>query len=108
MGGAGISERKVWSSIYYAVFYAARAALLSLGFDTRSHRGVNAPVGRELYREHGMVNRSEASFFSEMRRLREDLDYSPYAVLPDRDVEEGFSLADEFIDSMEEIVQSGG
>lgn len=101
---AGVSERKVWSSIYYSMFYAAKAALVSLGFDTKTHRGVNTLVGKELYLERSLLEKEEASFFSEMRRLREDLDYNPYAVLPDREVERGLSLAEEFITSMEGIV----
>lgn len=76
MWGAGVSERKVWSSIYYSMFYAAKAALASLGFDTKTHRGVNTLVGKELYRERSLIEKEEASFFSEMRRLREDLDYT--------------------------------
>lgn len=105
---AGISERKAWSSVYYSMFYAAKAALLSLGFDTKTHRGVNTLVGKELYLERSLIGKEEASFFSEMRRLREDLDYNPYAVLPDREVERALATAEEFIASMEGIVESHG
>lgn len=106
MADAGIVERKIWSSLYYAMFYAADAALISLGLDPTSHRGTNTLVGKELYRERSLINKSEASFYSEMRRVREDMDYSPYAVPPDRDLQEEFGRVGAFISSMEEIVEN--
>ena len=105
MADASIVERKIWSSLYYAMFYAADAALIALGFDPRSHRGTNTLVGKELYRERSLIDKSEASFYSEMRRLREDLDYSPYAVPPDRDLEAEFERVDSFISRMDRIVK---
>ena len=105
MADAGIVERKIWSSLYYAMFYAADAALITLGFDPRSHRGTNTLVGKELYRERSLIGKSEASYYSEMRRLREDLDYSPHAVPPDRDLEQEFERVDSFISHMDRIVK---
>lgn len=37
----GISDRMFWSPLYYAVFYAAKAALLRLGFEPKTHEGTD-------------------------------------------------------------------
>lgn len=110
MAESGVVERKRWSSVYYAMFYAAEAALRAVGFEPRTHTGVNTLVGKELYKERQLVDKEHASFYSEMRRLREDLDYSPYAVLPERSLDDAIDLAETFIDTMAAIVdreQSG-
>lgn len=103
---AGVTERKLWSSLYYSMFYAANAGLFALGYDPTSHRGTNMLVGRELYKEHGVIEKRTASFYSEMRRHREDLDYSPHAALPERELGEARNLAEAFIDAMERIVSN--
>lgn len=104
MDKAGVVERKRWSTLYYAMFYAANGALLALGEEPSSHRGVNVLVGKVLYDEYGLLDKSDASFYSELRRLREDLDYSPYAVLPERDLANAYDRVDDFIDRMGDIV----
>lgn len=108
MDDAGVAERKLWSSLYYALFYAADGALLALGYEPRSHRGVNVLVGKVLYQERGLIEKATASFYSEMRRLREDLDYSPHAVLPERELSDANQRADAFVESMGNVVTRRG
>ncbi len=106
MNNADIKERKIWSTIYYALFYSAKGALISLGHNPRTHKGVNSLVGKILYKEKKRIDRSKASFYSEARRLREDLDYDPYAIPPNKDLEKAFKLTKKFIEKMETIVKS--
>jgi uncharacterized protein (UPF0332 family) len=61
---------------YYATFHSARAALLTLGVQPRSHRGVNERFNLDLV-EPGRI---EAEFLSILGRAQTDRETADYSV----------------------------
>jgi len=100
----GISDRMFWSSLYYAVFYAAKAALLSLGFEPKTHKGTDRLVGQILFKDEGLIGKDEAKLFSRLRTVREEIDYNPSSEV-NLDGREMKARAKEFIGVMKEIVE---
>ena len=78
-GVEGLSDRAYWNSLYYSSFYAAKAALLSLGFEPKTHSGTDTLVGKILYKDEGFIDREEAKLFSQLKTIREEKDYDPEA-----------------------------
>ncbi|MFO7794443.1 MAG: HEPN domain-containing protein [Candidatus Nanohaloarchaea archaeon] len=75
----GLSDRGYWNSLYYSSFYAAKAALLSLGFEPKTHSGTDTLVGKILYKDEEFISREEAKLFSQLKTIREEKDYNPEA-----------------------------
>lgn len=98
----GISERMFWNSLYYALFYAAKAALLSLGHEPTTHRGTDRLVGKALYKEEDLIEVEDAKLFSRMRTVREEIDYNPFAKI-DRERERTKDEVTELIEKFREI-----
>jgi hypothetical protein len=63
------------SRAYFGAFHYARALLLTLGEETRTHRGVVQLLHRDLVRE-GKLDANVASLLSQLQRFRQDADYS--------------------------------
>jgi hypothetical protein len=63
------------SRAYFGAFHYARALLLTLGEETRTHRGVVQLLHRDLVRE-GKLDPNVASLLSQLQRFRQDADYS--------------------------------
>ena len=78
-GVEGLSDRAYWNSLYYSSFYAAKAALLSLGFEPKTHSGTDSLVGKILYKDEEIISREEAKLFSQLKTIREEQDYNPKA-----------------------------
>jgi uncharacterized protein (UPF0332 family) len=63
------------SRAYFAAFHFARALLVTLGEEARTHRGVVALLHRDLVRE-GKLDPNVASLLSQLQRFRQDADYA--------------------------------
>lgn len=99
-----ISDRMFWNSLYYSVFYAAKAALYSLGFEPKTHEGTDTLVGKILCMDEGVITREQSKFYSRMRTTREEVDYNPLASV-EWNKEEMKEKAKNFIQDMKEIVE---
>lgn len=100
-------ERVHWSRLYYAVFYAAKAALAQLGYQPRTHTGTDTLVGGKLYKEHGYITRDDAAKYARLRTIRQTVDYEPGAVVA-ADKEEYETWANSFVEDMRHIVDTHG
>ena len=79
LAGNGFTAQAV-SRAYYAAFYAAEAALSSVGETRSKHAGVVAAVGTLLVRQHGLdpdAGRLLRSLFERRSRADYDLDTVP-------------------------------
>lgn len=54
---AGTSIRTQYNRLYYASFYAAKAALLAAGEEPKTHRGTANRVFQVRYQERSMIER---------------------------------------------------
>jgi uncharacterized protein (UPF0332 family) len=67
------------SRAYYAVFHAARALLVSLGLEAKSHKAIVSMIGEHFVRP-GRMSSAMGRLVSRMQRDREDADYTTGAV----------------------------
>jgi uncharacterized protein (UPF0332 family) len=61
------------SRAYYAVFHYARALLLIVGVEPRTHGGLDRLLHRELVRT-GVFDADTAKLFSRLQKFRQDAD----------------------------------
>jgi uncharacterized protein (UPF0332 family) len=101
------SERLFWNSVYYAEFYAAKAALLHLGFQPKTHSGTDTLVGKILYKDEDLIDRETAKNYSRLRTLREEIDYNPGANIT-TEKDEMLGSTAEFVSKMKQIVHETG
>ncbi|MBI4770924.1 MAG: HEPN domain-containing protein [Chloroflexi bacterium] len=68
------------STAYYAMFYAATAALTSIGVSRARHSGVESAFG-EYFVRTGKINREVGQLLSRAREDREESDYDEIPVM---------------------------
>jgi uncharacterized protein (UPF0332 family) len=84
------------SRAYYAMFYAAKAALLSEGVDLRRHSSAVTKF-RELFVVTGRVDAEYLRYLGRAQSARERSDYAPFAPLSKEGTEEIINTASAFI-----------
>lgn len=84
------------SRAYYAVFHAARALLVSLGLEVKSHRAVVNQISDHFVRT-GRLTPELSRLISRMQRDREDADYQMGAIFTDAMAEQAISDAERFV-----------
>lgn len=105
LSGRG-SLRAAQNRIYYALFYAAKAALLSLGEEPVTHRGVVALFGQEVVKS-GLASREDGRFLADEQRKRYEADYEPETAFEPEEIEVSIERAQAFIGGMENLVNEG-
>jgi len=91
------------SRAYYAMFYAAKAALLSKGLDLRRHSASIAKF-RELFVATGQVDAEYLHFLGQAQSARERSDYAPFAPVSRAGAGEILEAAKTFIAKVREIL----
>ena len=92
------------SRAYYAMFYAAKAALLSEGVDLRRHSSVVTKF-RELFVVTGKVDAEYLRYLGRAQSARERSDYAPFAELSKEGAEEILKSADAFIEKIKTLLK---
>ncbi len=93
------------SRLYYAMFYAAKAALLSEGLDLRKHSASVAKF-RELFVITGRVEVEYLRYLGRAQSARERSDYAPFISASREDASEMLAMADTFIAKIKEIIKN--
>lgn len=101
---SGVSVRPLYNRLYYAVFYSAKAGLLSEGFEPRTHRGTASQTFQELYDEKEEIKREEAILLQRLQEKRDMADYELEINFNHRDFEEDLEKGKKFIEAMKKIV----
>jgi uncharacterized protein (UPF0332 family) len=91
------------SRAYYAMFYAAKAALLAEGIDLRRHSSAVTKF-RELFVITGRVDAEYLRYLGRAQSARERSDYAPFTSLRKEGTEEILNTAGEFIIKIKEIL----
>lgn len=92
------------SRAYYAMFYAAEAALLSLGLSFSSHSAVVSAFGREFAK----TERLPRELHGHLRRafdLRQSADYGPGLSVAEAAARRAVANAEQFIAAIEEYLE---
>jgi uncharacterized protein (UPF0332 family) len=91
------------SRAYYAVFHAARALLMSVGIEVKTHTGVVSMIGDRFVRP-GLLSSSMGRLVSRMQRDREDADYTTGAVFTIVEASEMIADAEAFLAEARRLV----
>ncbi len=92
------------SRAYYAMFYAAKAALLSEDVDLRRHSSAVTKF-RELFVMTGRVDAEYLRYLGRAQSARERSDYAPFAPLSKDGAEEILKAATVFIDKIKMLLK---
>ena len=103
---AGTSIRTQYNRLYYASFYAAKAALLAVGEEPKTHRGTANRVFQVLFQERSMIERDTAATLSVIQTKRDLADYDIQFTDTTADLEAIEREARELIDALVKIVRS--
>jgi uncharacterized protein (UPF0332 family) len=95
------------SRAYFAAFHYARALLLSIGEETRTHRSLVQLIHRDLVRE-GKLDANVASLLSQLERFRQDADYAAEIVFTAEMAGREVAAARTFVDAAKELLTRGG
>jgi len=93
------------SRAYYAMFYAAKAALLSKGLDLRKHSASIAKF-REMFVTTGKVDAEYLHYLGQAQSARERSDYAPFATTSSEGAKEILEAAETFIAKVGEILET--
>ncbi len=102
--GIGLYDDAI-SRAYYAMFYAAKAALLSEGLDLRKHSAAVAKF-RELFVITGRVEADYLRYLGRAQSARERSDYAPFIPANREDAVEILATAETFIARMKKMVET--
>jgi uncharacterized protein (UPF0332 family) len=106
LGAAGKLADAV-SRAYYGAFHYARALLLTLGEETRTHGGLERLLQRDLVRP-GTLDPDVARLFSRLQKFRQDADYTAEFVFTAAAAAEEIEAARRFIVEARAILERGG
>ena len=93
----GATPESTVNRIYYSMFYAVNALLISKGLSSSKHSGVRALFNREFIKE-GLLEREQGKFYSEMFNNRQEGDYRDFVEFKKDDVDVWLKRAEVFID----------
>ena len=99
-----VSVRPLYSRLYYAVFYSAKAGLLSRGVEAKTHRGTASQAYQILFDEKGLISKEEAMVLQSLQEKRDMADYELEINFDMEDFNEDYSRSENFIRRMKEII----
>lgn len=89
----------------YAVFHAARALLVSIGLEARSHKSLVSMLG-EHFVLAGQMSPQMGRLVSRMQRDREDADYAEGAVFTADEAVHMIEDAEAFLAEAERLIEA--
>lgn len=95
------------SRAYYAVFHYARAMLLTVGEEARTHGGLDRLLQRDLVRS-GQFDPDVARLFSRLQKYRQDADYTAEFVFTANAAREEIESARRFIETSRTLLRRDG
>ena len=90
--------------IYYAMFYAVNALLITKGLYSSKHSGVRSIFNREIVNK-GLIEKKWGEFFADMFDRRQKGDYRDFMKFEKQDIEEWLKKSEEFINKIEQLLQ---
>lgn len=88
--------------IYYAMFYAVNALLITKELSSSKHSGVRALFNKEIVNK-GLIEKQWGEFYADMFDRRQKGDYTDFVQFEKRDIEIWLEKADEFITIIERL-----
>ena len=94
------------SRAYYGAFHYARALLLMLGEEVRSHGGLDRLLQRDFVRE-GQLDPEVARLFSRLMTYRFEADYTAEFVFTSEAAREELDAANRFVEAARRLLLDG-
>ncbi len=94
---------EVASRAYYGAFLAARAILLLLGENPRTHGGLLAAFGARLVNE-GLVDSDYGKILTRLFEARQTSDYHPFVWTDESDARQYLKDAERFVAKMKDLI----
>jgi hypothetical protein len=91
------------SGAYFTMFYAAKAALVSVGVEVRKHSGLG-PNLSEHFVKTGLLDQNYNRMLMQAMRAREISDYDPHEVITQSGAEQAVANAEEFVAAIKKII----
>lgn len=102
-------QGKKWESaanrLYYALFHAMSALLISDGYNVKSHRGVMALFG-EHYVKSGIFSKEDGALFSDLVIMRDNADYNCFFETDEEKLQPYLEPARQLISRIEEYIST--
>lgn len=98
----GTSLRRKYTTLYFAVYHAARAKLISLEYAPKTHSGLDSLVHNILAKDKSIVTEKKASTFSKLKTRREQADYETGFYGTEEEFQELKEKAKELIQKLKE------
>jgi len=89
--------------LYYALFHAVSALLISDQREVGSHKGA-AIRFHQYYVKSGVFTEEEGSFYSQMETLREKSDYNCFFNITETDIISKIAPASSFIEKVKQYI----
>jgi uncharacterized protein (UPF0332 family) len=105
-----LREKKLADAVsraYYAAFHFARALLLSVGEEVRTHGGLERLLHRDFVRP-GTLAPEIALLYSRLLKHRGDADYTAEFVFTATAAKEEVAAAGKFVDAARVLLRKGG
>ena len=100
-----LSLEMVQNRIYYSMFLAAKAALLTEDVEAGTHSSVNRQLGKVFVKEKEVLSKEMGRFYSVQQTLREKADYDSDASFDREEIKRGLEKAEAFVEEMKDIVE---
>lgn len=88
---------------YYAIFHAARAALINKRLNPITHKGVKSMFALHFVKT-GLVEKEYQKILVDAKELREDSDYEEKAIITQEKAEKVVADAQRFIERIEQLL----
>ena len=90
--------------LYYALYYAASALLLSKGIATKRHSGLMTQINMHFVKT-GILSKDEGALFRVMFSLRHEDDYEDFIEVEKADIDEYTPQATALVKKLKDLVE---
>lgn len=98
-------HRSAINRAYYAVFDAAKAALIEVGSSPKTHSGTISEFGQKLVNTE-TVGKRNAAILRKLFELRQESDYSTTYVASEEETETAIDEAVEFVEEIKSALKN--
>ncbi len=91
------------SSAYFAMFYAAKAALVSVGVDVQKHKGIGSNLS-EHFVKTGLLDQDYNRLLMQAMRAREISDYDPHETITEAGAQQAVANAEKFVEAIKKVI----
>lgn len=101
MGEASLRRR--YETLYFSLYHAARAAMLSMNYAPKTHSGLDSLVHNILVQDKGLLEKGDAKLFSKLKTRREQADYETGFYGSEEELKDLKERAEQLLDKLVDI-----